>query len=158
MLLLALLTAFVAVAFVYALRFPSGRLFPTRRDKLLRKVGPLADGQLRDLKLRGYTAAGGTPRLLLAAVYTYQVKEQEHEITLPTDSTRLPGAGIRAARTAGDGGREVPERLTLDDGTLLEGHESIRQHYLDRLRERSPQVKVIYHGRRPALSTVRDWR
>ena len=157
MLLLVLAALFLAAAFVYALRNPSGRFFPTRREKLLRKVGPLADGELRDLKLRAYTGAGA-PRLLLAATYAYRVKDQDFDLTLPTDSTRLPGPKIVEAVVVGSGSRDLPERLVLEDGTVLQGPEAIRAHYLERLRERSPRVKVIYHGRRPALSTVRDWR
>jgi hypothetical protein len=158
-----LLLAYVAVAFlvaalVYALRFPNGRFFPTRRSKLLRKTGPFADGTLADARIRFISEAGGAWRVLLTAIYAYSVRGEDYELSLPTDSTHLPGPGIREAVTSRENERQMPERLILEDGTRLEGRETIRQHYLERLRTRSPQVKVLYQPKRPAVSTVRDWR
>ena len=157
-LVLLVIAAFLLVAMYYALRYPNGRVFPTRRDKLLRKVGPLATGVLDDAQLRFYTEAGGVKRVTLNATYAYEVRGERFTLTLPTDSLKLPGPGIREALTAREFERDVPERLELEDGTVLEGRETIRRHYLERLRARTPEVQVLYSGKRPALSTVRDWR
>lgn len=155
---IAAVTAFIAAAFYYALRYPNGKVFPSRRDKLLRKVGPLATGRLEDVRVRFYTVAGGVNRVTLAATYAYDVRGERFSVTLPTDSAKLPGPGIREALTVREFDRDVPERVVLDDGTLLDGRETIRVHFLDALRQRSPEVQVLYSSRKPGLSTVRDWR
>ena len=161
--LTVILVAFFLVAFYVALRNPNGKLFPSRRDKLLRKVGPLADGVLETASLRFYTEAGGQKRVTLNATYRFEVDGEPQRITLPTDSLKLAGPGIQDAETVRetlpDAERDVqlPERLTLEDGTRLEGRDRIRDHYLERLRAQKPQVKVLYDRKRPALSTVRDW-
>ncbi len=149
---------FFAAALYYALRFPNGKIFPSRRDKLLRKVGPLAVGKLEDVTIRFFTRAGGELRVMLAAIYRYETKDSSYTITLPTESAKLGGASIQNAVTSKDNDREMPERLELEDGLLLEGRENIRQHYLELLRLRSPEVSVLYDRKKPMISTVRDWR
>ena len=156
--LLVLLAVFVGVAMYYALKFPNGKWFPSGRDKLLRKVGPLATGTLERLNVRSLTRAGGTPRLLMNAEYRYEVKGEAHTITLPLESLKLDAPAIRDAVTTREFEREIPERLELSDGTLLEGRETIRAYYLERLRQRTPTVQVLYDKGSPALSTVRDWK
>jgi hypothetical protein len=159
-LLIALLlaAAFIAGALYYALKFPSGRWFPSGRDKLLRKVGPLATGTLESLNVRSLTRAGGTPRLLLNANYRYEVKGAPYTITLPLESLKLNAPGITEAITTREFEREVPDRLELQDGTRLEGRETIRLYYQERLREGRPTVDVLFDKGSPALSTVRDWK
>ena len=162
--LTVLMVVFVMAAFYYALRYPNGKVFPSRRDKLLRKTGPLADGQLEDAQVRFYTEAGGQKRVTLNATYRFEVNGSSHQIILPTDSLKLEGPSITEAdtvrETIADAERQVqyPERLRLSDGTLLEGRETIRLHFLERLRAQRPAVKVLYDRQSPALSTVRDWR
>lgn len=152
-----LLVAFVALACYRALRRPNGRVFPSRRDKLLRKVGPLATGRLEDVAVRFYTEAGGARRVTLGASYRYDVNGQSFSVTLPTDSGKLPGPTIRSAELRREHDRDFPRALELEDGTRLGSPEAIRVHYLARLRELRPEVRVLYSGRRPGLSTVRDW-
>jgi hypothetical protein len=149
---------FFAAAMYYALRFPNGKIFPSRRDKLLRKVGPLAVGKLEDVTIRFLTRAGGEVRVMLAAIYRYETKDSSFTITLPTESTKLGGGLIKTALTSQELEREMPERLELSDGTLLEGRETVRQYYLDLLRQKRPEVSVLYDRKRPMISTVRDWR
>ena len=156
-LLLVLLVVFVALACYYALRHPNGRVFPSRRDKLLRKVGPLATGRLDDVTVRFYTEAGGTRRVTLGASYRYDVKGESFTVTLPTDSGRLGGPAIGAAEVRRELERDFPQALVLEDGTRLGSPEAIRVHYLARLRELRPEVPVLYSAKRPGLSTVRDW-
>jgi hypothetical protein len=161
---LAFLAAvFVAAAFYYAVKFTNGKVFPSRRDKLLRKTGPLASAKLEDANLRFFVETGGRKRVTLNAVYRYEVKDSSYTITLPIDSSKLSGPEITAAVTrreviAEDAERSFPESLTLEDGTRLDGRETIRQHYLERLRNQRPEVEVLYDKHSPALSTVRDWR
>ena len=149
---------FFAAAMYYALRFPNGKIFPSRRDKLLRKVGPLAVGKLEDITIRFLTRAGNEPRVMLAAVYRYEAKNSSFTITLPTESTKLGGQKIKNVISSKDFEREMPERLELEGGTMLEGRETIRQHYLELLRVRSPEVSVLFDRKNPMISTVRDWR
>jgi hypothetical protein len=153
-----LVAVFIAAAMYYALRFPSGKWFPSGRDKLLRKVGPLATGTLETINVRSLTRVGGTPRLLMNAQYRYEVKGKPFTITLPLESLKLSAAGIKDALTTVEFEREIPERLELMDGTRLEGRETIRQFYLEALRERTPTVNVLFDKGSPALSTVRDWK
>jgi hypothetical protein len=150
--LLGALLVFIGIAMYYALKYPNGKWFPSGRDKLLRKVGPLATGSLERLNVRSLTRAGGTPRLLMNADYRYDVKGAAFTITLPLESLKLNAPGIREFE------REVPERLELSDGTTLDGRETIRQYYLELLRARTPTVQVLYDKGAPALSTVRDWK
>jgi hypothetical protein len=156
--LLGVVLVFVGVAMYYALKFPNGKWFPSGRDKLLRKVGPLATGTLERLNVRSLTRAGGTPRLLMNADYHYEVKGDTHTITLPLESGKLNAPAIQDAVTTREFEREIPERLELNDGTVLEGRETIRQYYLEALRQRTPTVQVLYDKGAPALSTVRDWK
>jgi hypothetical protein len=153
-----IVAAFIITAMYYALRFPNGKWFPSGRDKLLRKVGPLATGTLERLNVRYLTRAGGVPRLLFNADYRYEVKGQPYTITLPLESEKLDAPRIKDALTTREHEREVAERLVLEDGTTLEGRETIRQYYSDRLQARTPTVQVLYDKGAPALSTVRDWR
>jgi hypothetical protein len=156
--LLLLLAAFVGVAMYYALKFPNGKWFPSGRDKLLRKVGPLSTGALERVNVRSLTRAGGTPRLLMNAEYRYEVKGATHTITLPLESLKLNAPGITDAVTTREFEREIPERLELSDGTTLDGRETIRQYYFEKLLERTPTVQVLFDKGSPALSTVRDWK
>jgi hypothetical protein len=153
-----IVAAFIAAAMYYALRFPNGKWFPSGRDKLLRKVGPLATGTLETVNVRSLTRAGGTPRLLMNAEYRYEVKGKPFTITLPLESLKLAAPGIKDALTTVEFEREIPERLELMDGTRLEGRETIRQFYLESLRTRTPTVNVLFDKGSPALSTVRDWK
>ena len=153
-----IVAVFIALAMHYALRYPNGKWFPSGRDKLLRKVGPLAVGTLERLNVRYLTRAGGTLRLLLNADYRYEVKGQPFTITLPLESAKLSAPSIRDALTSKEFEREVAEKLELEDGTTLEGRETIRQYYADKLLERTPTVSVLYDKGSPALSVVRDWR
>lgn len=153
-----IVAVFIALAMHYALRYPNGKWFPSGRDKLLRKVGPLATGTLEKLNVRYLTRAGGTLRLLLNADYRYEVKGQPFTITLPIESAKLPAPSIRDALTTKEFEREVAERLELADGSVLEGRETIRQYYSDKLLERTPTVSVLYDKGSPALSVVRDWK
>ena len=156
--LAGILILFFAAAMYYALRFPNGKIFPSRRDKLLRKVGPLAVGKLEDVTIRFLTRAGNETRVMLAAIYRYEAKNSSFTITLPTESSKLGGQKIKNAITNKEQMREMPERLELENGTLLEGRETIRQHYLELLRIRSPEVSVLFDRKKPMISTVRDWR
>jgi hypothetical protein len=157
--ILAMLVAiFALIAMYYAVKFPSGKLFPTRRAKLLRKVGPLATAQLEDISVRFLTRAGGEPRVMLNASYRFNTKDASHTLTLPTESTKLPAAAIGNAVTSTEFDREIPERLELQDGQILESRAEIRAYYLEKLRERSPTVEVLYDKKNPAVSTVRDWK
>ncbi len=153
-----LLCVFVAVALYYSLKFPSGKWFGTRRDKLLRKTGPTAEATLQQLNVRSLSRAGGQIRLMLNAVYGFQVKEEKFEITLPLESGKLFASGIRNAVTRTEFEREIPERLELEDNTILEGLENIKIYFLEQLRLRTPSVTVIYDKHSPNVSTVRDWR
>lgn len=160
--LIAVAAVFLCAAMYYAIRFPSGKVYPSRRAKLLRKIGPLVTGVLEDVAVRFYTAVGGVKRVTLAATYRYEVRGSSFTLTLPTDSAKLSGPVIREAltvreRVTEDEEREFPERLELDDGTVLDGRERIRAHFLERLRSDRPEVKVLFDGKNPALSTVRDW-
>ncbi len=160
--LIAVAIAFLCAAMYYAIRFPIGKVYPSRRAKLLRKVGPLVTGALDDVAVRFYTVAGGVKRVTLAATYRYEVKGSSFSLTLPTDSAKLSGPVIREAKTVRERvteeeEREFPERLELDDGTVLDGRDRIRAHFLDRLRADRPSVQVLFDGKNPALSTVRDW-
>ena len=150
--------AFILIAMYYALRHPNGKWFPSGRDKLLRKVGPLAVGTLERLNVRYLTRAGGSLRLLLNADYRYEVKGQPFTITLPLESAKLPAPGIKDALTTKEFEREVAERLELADGSVLEGRETIRQFYAGKLLERTPTVSVLYDKGSPGLSVVRDWK
>jgi hypothetical protein len=149
---------FFAAAMYYALRFPNGKIFPSRRDKLLRKVGPLAVGKLEDVTIRFLTRAGNETRVMLAAIYRYEVKDSSFTIILPTESTKLGAEKIKTATTSKENEREMPERLELENGKVLEGRETIRQHYLELLRIRTPEVSVLFDRKKPMISTVRDWR
>jgi hypothetical protein len=149
---------FAILAIYYAVKFPSGKLFPTRRSKLLRKVGPLMTAQLEDITVRFLTRAGGEPRVMLNASYRYNVKEASFTITLPTESTKLPAAAISNAVTATEFDREIPEQLVLQDGQTLQTRAEIRAYYLGKLRERSPTVEVLFDQKNPAVSTVRNWK
>lgn len=160
--LIAIAALFLCAAMYYAIRFPSGKVYPSRRAKLLRKVGPLVTGVLDDVAVRFYTVAGGVKRVTLAATYRYEVKGGSFTLTLPTDSTKIEGPVITEAQTVRervteDEEREFPERLELEDGTVLDGRERIKTHFLDRLRSQRPEVKVLFDSKNPALSTVRDW-
>jgi hypothetical protein len=161
---LALLAAvFVAAAFYYAVKYTNGKVFPSRRDTLLRKTGPLANAKLEDANVRFFVETGGRKRVTLNAVYAYVVNGATYAITLPIDSSKLIGPEISTAVTrretiAEDAERTFPESLTLEDGTRLDGRETIRQHYLERLRNQRPEVQVLYDKHSPAVSTVRDWR
>jgi hypothetical protein len=152
-----LIAAFFAVALYYSLKFPNGKWFGTRRDKLLRKTGPSAKATLENLNVRFLSRAGGQIRLMLNAVYSYQIKETKHEITLPLESAKLPNSSIKNAKTSTEFEREIPEQLELENGTQLEGRESIRLYFLDQLRQKHPSVTVIYDKHSPDISTVRDW-
>lgn len=159
----ALVVIFVALAMYYALRYPNGKWFPSRRDKLLRKVGPLVSGRLEDVSVRFFTRAGGVPRVTLAVTYGYEVKGARFSLTLPTDSAKLSGPSIRDAETVRERiteseEREFPQSLELEDGTVLNGRERIQAHFLERLRQDRPEVQVLFDKGNPALSTVRDWR
>jgi hypothetical protein len=156
--LVGILILFFAAAMYYALRFPNGKIFPSRRDKLLRKVGPLAVGKLEDVTIRFLTRAGNETRVMLSAIYRYEAKNSSFTITLPTESTKLGGQKIKNAITNKENEREMPERLELENGTTLEGRETIRQHYLELLRLRTPEVSVLFDRKKPMISTVRDWR
>jgi hypothetical protein len=161
--LAALMVIFVVLALYYALRYPNGKWFPSRRDKLLRKVGPLVAGKLEGVSVRFFTRAGGVPRVTLAATYGYQVRGTRFSLSLPTDSAKLSGPSIRAAETVRERitdseEREFPQSLTLDDGTVLDGRERIQEHFFERLRLDRPEVQVLFDKGNPALSTVRDWR
>ncbi len=149
---------FFAAAMYYALRFPNGKIFPSRRDKLLRKVGPLATGKLEDVTIRFLTRAGNETRVMLAAIYRYEVKDSSFTITLPTESTKLGGEKIINSITSKELEREMPDRLELENGSVLEGRETIRQHYLELMRLRTPEVSVLFDRKKPMISTVRDWR
>ena len=153
-----IVAAFILTAMYYALRHTNGKWFPSGRDKLLRKVGPLAVGTLERLNVRYLTRAGGSLRLLLNADYRYEVKGQPFTITLPLESAKLPAPSIKDALTTKEFEREVAERLELSDGSVLEGRETIRQFYADKLLERTPTVSVLYDKGSPALSVVRDWK
>ena len=158
-LILAVLVAvFFAIALYYSLKFPNGKWFSTRRDKLLRKTGPTAEAILENLNVRFLSRAGGQPRLMLNAVYGYQVKETKYQITLPFESAKLPDSSIKNAMTTQEFEREIPEQLELENGTQLEGRESIKHYFLELLRQKSPSVTVIYDKHSPSVSTVRDWR
>jgi hypothetical protein len=150
--------AFILVAMYYALRYPNGKWFPSGRDKLLRKVGPLATGTLERLNVRYLTRAGGVLRLLFNADYRYEVKGEPYTITLPLESEKLGAPRITDAVTSKEFEREVAESLTLEDGTRLEGRETIRRYFEEKLQQRTPSVQVLYDKGKPALSTVRDWR
>lgn len=158
LILAVLVAAFFAIALYYALKFPNGRWFSTRRDKLLRKTGPTAEAVLENLNVRFLSRAGGQIRLMLGAVYGYQVKETKYEITLPFESAKLPDSSIKNAITTQEFEREIPERLELESGLQLEGRESIKTYFLELLRQKSPSVTVIYDKHSPSVSTVRDWR
>ncbi len=149
---------FGALALYYAVKFPNGKLFPTRRTKLLRKVGPLATAQLEDITVRFLTRAGGEPRVMLNASYRYNVKDASFTITLPTESTKLPASAIRNAVTTTEFEREVPDQLELQDGQMFSTRAQIRAYYLEKLRERSPTVEVLFDKNNPVVSTVRDWK
>ncbi len=157
-LLAVLVCLFIAIALYYALKFPSGKWFGTRRDKLLRKTGPTAQATLESLNVRFLTRAGGQIRLMLNAVYEFQVKEENYKITLPLESGKLPDSSIKSAVTSHEFEREIPERLELMDNTILEGRESIRHFFLEQLRQKTPSVTVIYDKHSPNVSTVREWR
>ncbi|NJK44069.1 MAG: hypothetical protein HC933_07070 [Pleurocapsa sp. SU_196_0] len=88
--------------------------------------------------MRSLTRAGGTPRLLMNAEYRYDVKGQPHTITLPLESLKLNAPGITDAVTTREHEREIPERLELSDGTTLDGRETIRMYYFEKLLERTP--------------------
>lgn len=153
----ALVCIFFALALYYALKFPSGKWFGTRRDKLLRKTGPVAEATLQNLSVRFLSRAGGEPRLMLNATYSYQVKEAEHQIILPLESGKLPDAGIAHAQTSPEFEREIPEQLELKNGQRLEGRESIRLYFLEQLRQKRPNVTVIYDKKNPNIGVVRDF-
>jgi hypothetical protein len=160
--LIALAAVFLMAAMYYAIRFPIGKVYPSRRAKLLRKVGPLASAALEDVAVRFYTAVGGVKRVTLAATYRYEVKGSSFTVTLPTDSAKIGGSSIQSAvtvreRITDEDEREFPERLELMDGTVLDGRERIRAHFLERLRSARPEVQVLFDTKNPALSTVRDW-
>jgi hypothetical protein len=155
-LLALVLCVFTALALYYALKFPNGKWFGTRRDKLLRKTGPTAEAVLENLSVRFLTRAGGQPRLMLNALYGYTVKDQKYQITLPLESNKLE-LGIQTAQTTSEFEREIPERLELHNGTKLEGRESIRTYLLEQLRQKRPSVTVIYDKKNPVVSTVRDF-
>ncbi len=153
-----LVCVFFAIALYYALKFPSGKWFGTRRDKLLRKTGPTAEATLENLNVRFLTRVGGQTRLMLNAVYGFQVKEENYKITLPLESGKLPDSSIKSANTSQEFEREIPEHLELENNTILEGRESIRLYFLEKLRQKTPSVTVIYDKHSPNVSTVRDWR
>lgn len=153
-----LVVLFFIVALYYALRFPSGKWFGTRRDKLLRKTGPTAEASLEQLTVRSLSRAGGQARLMLNAVYGFSLKEEKYEIILPLESGKLPSASIKNAQTTLEFEREIPEWIELEDGTMLEGREQIRGYFFERLKARTPSVTVIYDKKNPKVSTVRDWR
>ncbi len=160
--LVALATVFLLAAMYYAIRVPSGKVYPSRRAKLLRKIGPLASAVLDDVAVRFYSAVGGVKRVTLAATYRYEVKGTSFTVTLPTDSVKIGGSSIQKAvtvreRITEEDEREFPERLELMDGTVLDGRERIRAHFLERLRLERPEVQVLFDSKNPALSTVRDW-
>jgi hypothetical protein len=150
------LCVFVALALYYALKFPSGKWFGTRRDKLLRKTGPTAEASLENISVRFLSRAGGQPRLMLNALYGYTVKEEKYQITLPLESSKLE-VGIQSAQTSSEFEREIPEQLELHNGTRLEGRESIHRYLLEQLRQKRPNVTVIYDKKNPTVSTVRDF-
>jgi hypothetical protein len=156
-LLTLVLCVFMALALYYALKFPSGKWFGTRRDKLLRKTGPTAEASLENLTVRFLSRAGGQPRLMLNAIYAYTVKEQQHQIVLPLESSKLPDSGIASAQTSLEFEREIPERLELQGGQALDGRESIRLYFLERLRQKRPNVSVIYDKKNPNIGVVRDF-
>ncbi len=158
LILAGIVILFFAAAMYYALRFPNGKIFPSRRDKLLRKVGPLATGKLEDITIRFLTRAGNETRVMLAAIYRYEYKDASFTITLPTESTKLGAEKIKNATTSKELEREMPDRLELENGVTLEGRETIRQHYLELLRLRTPEVSVLFDRKKPMISTVRDWR
>lgn len=158
LILAGMVILFFAAAMYYALRFPNGKIFPSRRDKLLRKVGPLAVGKLEDVTIRFLTRAGGGTRVMLAAIYRYEYKNASYTITLPTESSKLGSEKIRNATTSKELEREMPDRLELENGKTLEGRETIRLHYLELLRLRTPEVSVLFDRKKPMISTVRDWR
>ena len=158
LILAGLVCGFIAIALYYALKFPSGKWFGTRRDKLLRKTGPTTEATLENLNVRFLSRAGGQARLMLNAVYGYSVKETKYEITLPFESAKLPDSSIKNAITSQEFEREIPERLELENGKQLEGRESIKQYFLELLRHKTPTVTVIYDKHSPSVSTVRDWR
>jgi hypothetical protein len=148
---------FTALALYYALKYPSGKWFGTRRDKLLRKTGPTAEASLQNLTVRFLSRAGGQPRLMLNAIYGYSVKEQSHQIVLPLESSKLPDSGIQSAQTSLEFEREIPERLELQGGQALDGREDIRVYFLERLRQKCPTVTVIYDKKNPNIGVVRDF-
>jgi hypothetical protein len=156
-LLALVLFVFTALALYYALKFPSGKWFGTRRDKLLRKTGPTAEATLQNLTLRFLSRAGGQPRLMLNAIYGYTVKEQPYQIVLPLESGKLPDSGIAHAQTSLEFEREIPERLELHTGQTLNGREDIRLYFLERLRQKCPTVTVIYDKKNPNIGVVRDF-
>jgi hypothetical protein len=151
------LGVFTALALYYALKYPSGKWFGTRRDKLLRKTGPSAEATLQNLTLRFLSRAGGQPRLMLNATYGYTVKDQQHQIVLPLESSKLPDSGIAHAQTSLEFEREIPERLELHNGQALEGRESIQKYFLERLQQKCPTVTVIYDKKNPNIGVVRDF-
>lgn len=153
-----LAAVFIALALYYALKFPSGKWFGTRRDKLLRKTGPTAEATLENLNVRFLSRAGGQTRLMLNATYAFLVKEEKFEIVLPIESGKLPASSIKNAITNQEFEREIPERLELEDNTILEGRESIRLYYLEKLRAKTPLVTVIYDKKNPNIGVVRDWK
>lgn len=155
--LAALVCVFFALALYYALKYPNGKWFGTRRDRLLRKTGPTVEATLQNLNVRFLSRAGGEMRLMLNAIYSYRVKEVQHEIVLPLESGKLPDAGIAHAQTSSEFEREIPEQLELKNGQRLEGRESIRLYFLERLRQKRPSVTVIYDQKNPNIGVVRDF-
>ncbi len=153
-----IMCGFIALALYYSLKFPNGKWFGTRRDKLLRKTGPIATATLENLNVRFLTRAGGQPRLMLNALYKFSIKDSSYEITLPTESQKIAFGKIVNAITSNEFEREIPEKLELENGITLENREAIRVYCLEKLRERSPSVEVIYDKGNPSISTVRDWQ
>ncbi|HEX2863630.1 MAG TPA: hypothetical protein VHN99_03610 [Deinococcales bacterium] len=155
--LLALAVAYFAAAFLTAARRPNGRLYPARRDKLLRHRGPLAVGRLEDVTVRGVAEAGGEPRVLLAATYRYQVAGRDYRLSLPLPAERLGGAAVRSVERARARTRWLPSALTLADGRELRGPQEIAAHYREMALQTLGEVQVLYASRNPELATVRDW-
>lgn len=155
--LLAAAIVYLAVSLVAAARRPAGRVYPTRRDGLLRRRGPLAVGALEGVTVRGVTGSGGEARVLLAATYAYEVKGNRYRLSLPLHSERLGGPRVRFARRTRVRTHWLPEAITLDDGRELESLDAIAGYYHDLVRQGHAQVQVLYSSRQPAVSTVRDW-
>lgn len=156
MFVLFLVLFFILLALYLALKNPNGKFFPTRREKLLRKVGPKAIGTLDSVVLRHYVEINGEKGLTLQAIYAYQIKEKVYKIVLPTDSFKL-GLKILEIESQADKEKQIPNKIVLSDGTKLVSRDQITDFLFKKISQNIPTVEVIFDKKRPNLAAVRNW-